>query len=302
MRHRGETRAKHSLETLIVESTFADRADILVVSMSDVTAELNYSVDTGVKPIKESYGPGNVRSRNTGAMEAHPVRIRDGRPLAGQLALESNGFVLVEHATRVGDLFDRAHILEQYYPEVEALVQRVSGARRVVAFDHTVRSGDDSERAARQVQEPVLIVHNDYTEWSGPQRVRDILPDEADALLQHRFAIIQVWRSIGRAARRHPLGLVDARTVAPGDLIAAERRYPDRVGEVYVVSYNPAHAWFYFSALRPDEAIVFKVYDSENDGRARFTPHSAFHDPTTPSDAPPRESIEARAFAFFGPG
>jgi hypothetical protein len=267
----------------------------------DVTAELNYSIDTGVKPINESYGPGNVLSRNVGAMEAHAVRIRDGRPLAGQLALERNGFVLVEHATRVADLFDPARIREQYYPEVEALVQCVSGARRVVAFDHTVRSGDDSEREARRVQEPVLIVHNDYTEWSGPQRVRDVLPGEADALLQHRFAIIQVWRPIQRTARRNPLALADARTVAPGDLIASERRYPDRVGEIYRVSYNPAHAWFYFPALRPDEAIVFKVYDSENDGRARFTAHSAFHDPTTPADAPPRESIEARAFAFFGP-
>ena len=48
-----------------------------------------------------------------------------------------------------------------------------------------------------------------------------------------------------------------------------------------------------------DEAIVFKVYDSEHDGRARFTPHTAFDDPTTAPGAAPRQSIEARAFAFF---
>ncbi|HEY0990809.1 MAG TPA: CmcJ/NvfI family oxidoreductase [Kofleriaceae bacterium] len=269
---------------------------------ADITAQLTYSVDTGVKPLNESYGPGNVLTRNVGETEARAVRIRDGRPLAGQLALERNGFVLVEHATCVADFFDRPRIPEVYYPEVEELVKRVSGARRVVAFDHTVRSGDDSAREARRVQEPVMLVHNDYTEWSGPQRVRDVLPDEADALLQHRFAIIQVWRPIHRPVQRNPLGLVDARTVAPGDLIASERRYPDRVGEVYRVGYNPAHAWFYFPQMRPGEAIVFKVYDSEKDGRARFTAHTAFHDPTTPPDAPPRESIEARAFAFFGPG
>jgi hypothetical protein len=93
-----------------------------------------------VKRINESYGPGNVLSRNVGAIEARVVRIRDGRPLAGQLALERNGFVLIEHATRVADLFDRARIREQYYPEVEALVQRVSGARRVVAFVGPARS------------------------------------------------------------------------------------------------------------------------------------------------------------------
>ncbi|HZJ63825.1 MAG TPA: CmcJ/NvfI family oxidoreductase [Kofleriaceae bacterium] len=272
------------------------------IAPADITAQLTYSVDTGVKPLNESYGPGNVLTRNVGETEVRAVRIRDGRPLAGQFALERNGFVLVEHATRVADFFDRPRIPEVYYPEVAELVKRVSGARRVLAFDHTVRSGDDRAREARRVQEPVMLVHNDYTEWSGPQRVRDVLPDEADALLQHRFAIIQVWRPIHRSVQRNPLGLVDARTVAPGDLIASERRYPDRVGEVYRVGYNPAHAWFYFPQMRPGEAIVFKVYDSEKDGRARFTAHTAFHDPTTPPDAPPRESIEARAFAFFGPG
>jgi len=272
------------------------------IAPADITAQITYSVDTGVKPLNESYGPGNVLTRNVGETEVRAVRIRDGRPLAGQFALERNGFVLVEHATRVADFFDRPRILEVYYPEVEELVKRVSGARRVVAFDHTVRSGDDSAREARRVQEPVMLVHNDYTEWSGPQRVRDVLPDEADALLQHRFAIIQVWRPIHRSVQRNPLGLTDARTVAPGDLIASERRYPDRIGEVYRISYNPAHAWFYFPQMRPGEAIVFKVYDSEKDGRARFTAHTAFHDPTTPPDAPPRESIETRAFAFFGPG
>jgi len=272
------------------------------IAPADITAQITYSVDTGVKPLNESYGPGNVLTRNVGETVVRAVRIRDGRPLAGQFALERNGFVLVEHATRVADFFDRPRILEVYYPEVEELVKRVSGARRVVAFDHTVRSGDDSAREARRVQEPVMLVHNDYTEWSGPQRVRDVLPDEADALLQHRFAIIQVWRPIHRSVQRNPLGLTDARTVAPGDLIASERRYPDRIGEVYRISYNPAHAWFYFPQMRPGEAIVFKVYDSEKDGRARFTAHTAFHDPTTPPDAPPRESIETRAFAFFGPG
>ena len=51
--------------------------------------------------------------------------------------------------------------------------------------------------------------------------------------------------------------------------------------------------------MRRDEALVFKVYDSEKDGRARFTPHTSFDDPATPGGAPPRQSIEARALAFF---
>jgi hypothetical protein len=199
------------------------------------------------------------------------------------------------------DFFDADELKAVYYPEIERLVQRVSGAARVVVFDHTLRSGDEAEREARLVREPVLSVHNDYTEWSGPQRLREALPDEAERLLAQRFAIIQVWRAINRPIQANPLAIADARSLAPADLLAAERRYPHRVGETYQVRHNPAHRWFYFPEMRRDEALVFKVYDSAQDGRARFTAHTSFVDPTTPADAPPRQSIEARTFAFFAP-
>ena len=229
------------------------------------------------------------------------MRIHDGRPLIGQFVLDQNGFVLVDHATAVADFFDPDQLQTVYYPEVERLVQAVSGASRVVVFDHTLRTGDLEERETRKIREPVLWAHNDYTEWSGPQRVREILPYEAQGLLQHRFAIIQVWRAIHQPIQSNPLALVDARSVATSDLLPAERRYPNRVGETYQLSYNPGHRWFYFPQMRRDEALVFKVYESQQDGRARFTPHTSFVDPTTPVDAPPRQSIEVRTFAFFPP-
>ena len=266
---------------------------------AEITADLTYTIDTGVKPVNETFGPGNIHRRTTGTTEQRAVRIRDGRPLAGELDFDKNGFVFVEHRTAVRDFFDQDRLAAEYHPEVEALVKRVSGATRVVVFDHTLRSGDGAEREARQIREPVLSVHNDYTEWSGPQRVREILPDEADALLKKRFAIIQVWRAINRPIESNPLAIADARSLAGADLIRAERRYPNRVGETYRVAYNPAHRWFYFPRMRRDEALVFKVYDSEKDGRARFTAHTSFVDPTTPPGAPPRQSIEARTLAFF---
>jgi hypothetical protein len=266
-----------------------------------ITAQLTYAVDTGEKPVNETFGPGHIRRRNTGKKEQRPVAIHDGRPLAGEFSLDRNGFVFVEHQTAVRDFFDADELKAVYYPEVERLVQAVSGASRVVMFDHTLRSGDEAEREAKLVREPVLSVHNDYTERSGPQRVREILPDEADKLLAHRFAIIQVWRAINQPIQSNPLAIADARSLAPEDLLAAERRYPHRVGETYQVRYNPAHRWFYFPQMRRDEALVFKVFDSQQDGRARFTAHTSFVDPTSPPGAPPRQSIEARTFAFFAP-
>jgi hypothetical protein len=145
----------------------------------------------------------------------------------------------------------------------------------------------------------VRRVHNDYTEWSGPQRVRDVLPDEADALLAGRFAIIQVWRPIRHPVETDPLGICDARSVAEKDFIISERIYPNRVGQTYAVGYNPQHDWYWFPRMRRDEALVFKVFDSAKDGRARWTAHSAFEDPTSPPNARPRESIEIRTLAFF---
>ena len=276
-----------------------DRAAVTQTDSSTVTAQVTYAIDNGEKPVNETFETGQVIRRRTGATERRPMRIRDGRPLIGQLSLDQNGFVLVEHKTAVTDFFDAAQIEKVYYPEIMRLVQSISGASRVVVFDHTLRSGDRAEQEARKIREPALWAHNDYTEWSGPQRVRELLPDEAELMLQHRFAIIQVWRAINRPIQSNPLALADAGSVSTNDLLAAERRYPNRVGETYQLKYNPDHHWFYFPQMRRDEALVFKVYDSERDGRARFTPHTSFDDPTSPADAPPRQSIEARTLAFF---
>lgn len=264
-----------------------------------IEAPLNYAVDTGVKPVNETMGPGDMRRKRTGKTETHVMPIHDGRQMRDRLDLETHGFVFVDHDTKVESFFDPEQIKSVYYPEMEALIKRCSGASRVVIFDHTLRSGDQATREERKVREPVLSVHNDYTEWSGPQRVRDLLPDEADELLKRRFAIIQVWRAIRNPIESNPLAIADARSLKASDLIAAERRYPDRVGETYQIAYNPDHDWYYFPRMARNEALVFKVYDSEKDGRARFTAHSSFVDPTSPEGAAPRESIEIRTLAFF---
>ena len=262
-------------------------------------AGIAYTVDTGEKLVNETFGPNNIRRRTSGSQEVVTVQIEDGRASPRQFSLDENGFVFVAHPTTVRDFFDADELRRVYYPEVAALVRKISGARRVHVFDHTLRSGDQGEREAKLVREPVLSAHNDYTEWSGPNRVRELLPEEAEGLLENRFAIIQVWRAIHQPIESNPLAIADAKSVAPQDLLVAERRYPNRVGQTYRLKHNPSHRWYYFPRMRRDEAMVFKVYDSEKDGRARFTPHTSFDDPTTPPGANPRQSIEVRALVFF---
>ena len=263
-----------------------------------VHATLNYIFDTGVKPVAESYGPGiGLLRHNTSTFDPQVMPIRDGR--RERFLLDDSGFVLVDHPTTMKDFYDADELRAVYYPEMERLIAGQSGATRVHVFDHTLRTSDEAARAARQLREPVLAVHNDYTEWSGPQRVRDFFADQADALLARRFAIIQVWRAITKPVERDPLAIADTRSLAVADFIAAERRFPNRVGEIYQFRFNPAHRWYHFPRMHRDEALVFKVYDSAKDGRARWGAHSAFVDPATPAGAPMRESIEIRAFAFF---
>jgi hypothetical protein len=270
-----------------------------ILEARTVEASVNYLIDTGVKPVNET-GGGDVRViKHTGRHDPRLVTIHDGRPLRDSFRLDAAGFELADHATRMGDFHDPEELKAVYEPEMQRLIAERSGARRVHVFDHTLRSSDEAERVARKIREPVQSVHNDYTDWSGPQRLRDLLPDEAETLLKSRMAIIQVWRAINTPIARNPLAIVDARSLAAADLVAAERRFPDRVGEIYQVKYNPAHRWTWFPNMRRDEALVFKVYDSLTDGTARWGAHTSFEDPHTAPDAAPRESIEIRAFAFF---
>ena len=263
-----------------------------------IEATLNYFVNDGRKIFTEAGGAGTPDVRG-GTLDPRRVVIHNGRLHVKEFALEREGFRFVRHDTKITDFFDEEDVRRTYYAEMEALVKSESGAKRVVIFDHTLRTADDEQRAQRKMREVVPRVHNDYTEWSAPQRVRDILPGEADDLLRGRFAIVQVWRPIRLPVESFPLAICDACTVSDDDLVVSERRYPNRVGQTYAITYNPAHKWFWFPRMRREEAIVFKVFDSLKDGRARWTAHTAFDDPTSPPNARPRESIEIRTLAFF---
>jgi hypothetical protein len=264
-----------------------------------IETTVNYIVNDGAEVFTYTGGPGSTEVKSGGHPDPRKVVMHSARPYKDRFKLDVDGFRYVRHDTQMKDFFDAAEIERVYYPEMEALIKAESGAKRVVVFDHTIRTADDAFREQHKLRETVQRAHNDYTEWSGPQRVRDILPDEAEELLKRRFAIIQVWRPIRYPVENHPLAIADARTVSPDDFVISERRYPNRIGQTYVITHNPAHKWYWLPRMAREEALVFKVFDSEKDGRARWTAHTAFDDPTSPPNARPRESIEIRTLAFF---
>jgi hypothetical protein len=273
-------------------------------TLNQVQTAMSYAVPTGKKPVSYNYDPPPGVPRRSGEFADHTVTVRDARPLIPVLSLDREGFQLVRHDTQVRDFYDEDELKRVYYPEVEALVKQHTGAVRVHIFDHTLRNGAVPERPSDKpgeqlIREPVLRAHADYTVKSGPQRVRDLMGYEADDLLTRRFAIVNVWRPIVGPVEEKPLALADARSIAPLDWVATDLLYPDRTGEIYYLAHNPQQRWFYFPHMLREEAVLLKNYDSATDGRARFSPHTAFVDPTSPANARPRQSIELRMLVFF---
>jgi hypothetical protein len=272
-----------------------------VSSLPHVVGILNYLAPMAKKPRNYTYDPPPGVPQSNAVYEPHRLPIYDARSVADRLSLDEEGLTLVERPSAVTDFYDEDQLRRIYYPEAERLVAAATGASRVVVFDHTIRRRlpDTQDRTAGSPRQPVPRVHNDYTVRSGPQRVRDLLGDEAETLLRGRFSVVNLWRPIRGPLRDAPLAVCDARSVAFTDLVASDLVYRDRTGETYAVRHNPSHRWFYVPEMRQDEALLLKCYDSAEDGRARFAPHSAFEDPTAPADILPRESIELRTLVFY---
>ena len=223
------------------------------------------------------------------------VTIHNARLLEGnqRRTVEKNGFELFfRPLVRPNlDFLDHQDVIQKYYRECEQLVQEVTGAATVVAFDHNVRSTDGKRgkqriRGGQEVQGPARMAHGDYTLTSAPERLRRLAqePCENDTLRsalalgaslldpaeveqaigeKGRFALINVWRNIANEpVATHALALCDAQTVTPKDLSVFELHYADRVGENYFSKQAPGHEWYYYPAMTRDEALLIKQWDS----------------------------------------
>ena len=181
------------------------------------------------------------------------------------------------------------------------------GAKRAVGFDHKIRRKLSKEQMEGNVQDEksvvnrpaVLLVYSDYTPSSGPKRVRDIMKDEAEELLKGRVAFFNAWKPLCEKVEELPLAMCDVRTSADADFLAMKLKYRERTGEIFVLRHSPKHEWYYILWMESKHAILLKTYDSETDGRVRFTGHSAFEDSNSPGSPLQRESIEIRTIAFF---
>ena len=224
------------------------------------------------------------------------------------------GFQLEKNATKIKNFRDDDEVQKSYYKEVEDLLLKTTGAKKVFIFDHTVRKSSvqklNNLGAKGEAAGSVVRVHCDYTSVSAPRRFKQLgetesytgfklTPDEVEKYMEGRYAFINVWRPITEhPVYVKPLAVCDTESVDQKEHLTYELRYAERTGETYSLAPKDGHKWYYYPQQEKDECLIFKVFDKKKDG-PRFTFHTAFEDPSTPADAPARESIEVRAIVCY---
>ncbi|KAF2668109.1 hypothetical protein BT63DRAFT_375445 [Microthyrium microscopicum] len=278
------------------------------------------------KPWTKVDGGGQSFGTVTNTKVVHNVRGQEAN-----FSVDKTGFQYFNSPAKEKLFTDDNAVRNGYYHEVEELVKsKLPGVKKVVIFDHTIR-----RRTKDSPRQPVQRVHVDQTPAAAEKRVFRHLPkEEAGELAKGRFQIINVWRPIENPASDFPLALVDYRSTKPADLIPVDLMYPDRAdgddgddrgketlppvvsnestegyaakGETFSVAPSDDHEFYYLKDMKPEEAVFIKCFDSRGEavpagkkGIASYTPHTAFVDPETPSNAPGRQSIEVRCLVFY---
>jgi hypothetical protein len=267
-----------------------------------VDAEVNYLGPMNVRP---EFFAVKHRDNNLNLVPTR-VRIEDLRGHETGTSLEIEGFQLVPYPTAVRDFRDPQQIAAVYAPEIEALIRRFTAAPKIVVSGAVLRWGEREPHPEFVNSRPGRFTHVDYSRGSFNEFARMHLSNDPDRerWLEGRYAAYNIWRVLSPPPQDIPLGLIDARTASPDDVVEGdavidgEGRPEMRFGSsLYRASLR--HRWVYFSNMRPDEALVFKAFDSDP-RRVQGCPHCAFDDPSCPPGAVPRSSCEIRAYAFWG--
>ncbi len=262
-----------------------------------VKTQLNFVTPNNQQAPRVTYSGTSKGQSYNDAYQMEEVEIDNARLFSDIFKLHQNGFEKIPHTLVAPDFNDEDWITNKLYKEITELVKTTSGASDVFIFDHTIRRGTQSS-----LRKPAQHVHVDYTHNTGPSRARQMIDSaELKRLRGKRYIQVNFWRSINGPVEQMPLTFLDSRTLDESDLTIAEIEFPDtnHLGEIYALRKNKDQRWFYYPDMQDDEALLIKGYDTDTDAMSRFTPHSAFVDPTSKTNAAPRHSIEVRTFAFF---
>jgi hypothetical protein len=272
----------------------------MTINKHHVVTTLNYWDDPedGSKPTPIYIGKGRIN--NERPHKAHEFVVSDISGDEDQYTLDSHGFQYCRHSSREEEFTDEQQIKSIYYQECEQLIKDVTGARAVHIFNHKVRRGPTQwhHLGLQNLKNrgPVTKTHVDQSYVGAERRLRWELPSEADELVKRRYQIINVWRPI-QPILKDPIAVADSKSVPDRDLVAADMTEDGFAGEQWVVRHNPEHRWFYKHAMTPQDVLLIKCFDS-NEEVARRSLHSAFEDPAYRA-CESRQSIEVRCLVCY---
>jgi len=279
--------------------------------MSQAAAEVHSLIDYLVPTSRINrrfWAPG--KEFNTGIYAPYPVTIRNAR-LAGPFTLDAHGFCLGRHHTDIGDWQNQYAADSPYAAQVAQVAMRLSGADFVVPMGGMMRASDATSAS---VQPPAAEAHVDFTE-SCAARIAERLYRTARPAGPgyRRFIAFSLWRVLSAPPQDMPVALceggsvrddegthntkVDVSEIPTGEALFAPIEGEEQMSAATIFHYSPAHRWWYFPDMEPEEVIFIKFYDSDH-AKAWRCPHTAFRDNTRP-DAHPRRSMEFRAIAYF---
>lgn len=173
-----------------------DRALLPAAKSSEVRAEFKYTRDLGEK-LTELYfyeDPKSVGIYEPGA-DPRMMSVTDGWYRANSVSIDKEGSAVKGFRSQypLNEFANDTAVREKFYPEVVDFLKKITSASKVLVFDHTIRSKVNAQKKLTQEtnasqRAPVRLVHCDYMAESGPVRVRQLLGDEADALLSRRVS------------------------------------------------------------------------------------------------------------------
>ena len=241
-------------------------------------------------------GSRETRRANTSTQD---IRVHNARPghISGRASLDRSGFTLERLTHAVEDFHDTEHVAKVYYPEIERMVKRITGARGVYTSSHLIRTEtpvDFNDGYAR-------FVHCDYNMKRLKEMSEDVLaahgvtPDP-----NWTYVWFNTWQPFDNPAINNPLAFIDWQSLPADDVIDYYYTGRNRDSLVAAPVYNPDHRWCYFPDMTTEEILLFKQMDGRLN-RSVYCPHTSFDVPDTPEDSPPRRSCEVRLLAVFEP-
>ena len=270
--------------------------------LPSVNALVNYSKD-----IPRAYANVADPSKDIRPLETHEVVIHDARPINDRLDLDVEGFRLFDHRSSVTHLREAAALQETYHKEVGDFIKRLTGADVVLPYRAycQVRMSRRGEKDGKgdDTTRPAGFIHSDVTLKTFEDWARWVQDAEGVTVPDwKRCVFFNTWRAVSNPPQDYPLTLVDARSHKTGKYVVMDNDTgldsADHYVETRLGLHDPDDRWYYFSNMREDELLVFKGYDSRF-GDAQTVMHTGFDNTKLHPNATPRESIEARFFAYW---